>query len=192
MRNGIFFHNLPEKLLSLLPLTKKSRLGLKRLNLSRKQVTPHALFFHMFSVFNFLSFFSQKADDDEEHVVYLGRYEAGRTIGEGGYAEVKIGQDTTLQRKVAIKVIHKDLSDHKGLERLEREISFLCCMEHPNIVKLYDVLDGEATAVLIMEYIEGQTLDDFVYEATGHYLPEHVCRYLFKKVSIHSFALEAR
>lgn len=123
-------------------------------------------------------------DVEEQQVLYLGRYEAGRTIGEGGYAEVKIGQDITNQRKVAIKVINKDLSDHKGLERLEREISFLCCMDHPNIVKLYDVMDGDTTAVLIMEYIDGQTLDDFVFEARGHYLPEYVCRYLFKKVAI--------
>ena len=164
-------------------------------------------FFFLLSFFLFLFFFcsenfvsTQNEDDlnawydkirsvskadgiEEESAIYLGRYEAGRTIGEGGYAEVKLGVDLVLQRKVAIKVINKDLGDAKGLERLEREISFLCCMEHPNIVKLYDVMDGDSTAVIIMEFVEGQTLDDVVYQAKGHYLPDYVCRYLFKQVS---------
>ena len=119
---------------------------------------------------------------EEETAIFLGRYETGRTIGVGGYAEVKIGKDLKLDRKVAIKVIQKDMADAKGLERLEREINFLSCINHPNIVKLYDVVEADKTTVLVMQLLEGETLDDFVYEAPGQCLPPYVCKFLFKKV----------
>jgi len=130
------------------------------------------------------SFIQNKGNEDEseESVIYLGRYETGRVIGVGGYAEVRIGKDLKTNKKVAIKVIKKDLSDKKMLERLEREISFLCCMDHPNIVKLYDVINKEETAILIMEFVEGETLDDFIYDMKGSCLPDYVSRFLFQKV----------
>ena len=76
------------------------------------------------------------ADEPETTAVYMKRYEAGRAIGAGGYAEVFLGRDTKLDRKVAIKVIKKNLADQKSLERLQREISFLSLIDHPNVVKV--------------------------------------------------------
>jgi len=120
---------------------------------------------------------------EEEMKIYLGRYEAGRTIGIGGYAEVKLGRDLKQQdRRVAIKVVKKDLTDSKAIERLEREIKFLYEIDHPNIVKLYDCLNSDTSAILVMEFVEGETLDEFVYQSKNQCLPEDVARFLFRKV----------
>jgi len=125
---------------------------------------------------------TKAGDEPEETKIYLGRYESGRTIGVGGYAEVKVGRDLKEDRKVAIKVIRKDQTDAKSLERLNREITFLCCMEHPNVVKLYDVHETDTLTILIMEFVEGETLDDFLYDTKGQCLPDYVCRFFFHKL----------
>jgi len=163
------------------PPTRTCSSGSRRPSLTRKQVCfPFSCLscYFFFFLLNFLLSVATPDALEEETAIFLGRYETGRTIGVGGYAEVKIGKDLKLDRKVAIKVIQKDMADAKGLERLEREINFLSCINHPNIVKLYDVVEADKTTVLVMQLLEGETLDDFVYEAPGQCLPPYVCKFL--------------
>ena len=94
-----------------------------------------------------------------DHELLAGRYQRLETIGAGGMARVVLAQDERLGRKVAIKRLHAD-SPADTARRFEREARLGASLNHPNIVAIYDV-DVEAEDVLIvMEYVEGQTLKE--------------------------------
>src|SRR5262245_11673450 len=80
----------------------------------------------------------------------LGPYEITSRLGAGGMGEVYRARDTRLDRTVAIKVAAEDFS-----ERFEREARSIAALNHSNICTLYDV----GPNFLVMEYIEGETLD---------------------------------
>ena len=87
------------------------------------------------------------------------RYEIIRSIGEGGMANVYLGYDTILDRKVAVKVLRGDLShDEKFVRRFQREALSASSLSHHNIVEMYDVGEDDGMYYIVMEYIEGQTL----------------------------------
>ena len=87
------------------------------------------------------------------------RYEIIRSIGEGGMANVYLGFDTILDRKVAIKILRGDLSnDEKFVRRFQREALSASSLAHPNIVEMYDVGEDDGLYYIVMEYIDGLTL----------------------------------
>jgi len=87
------------------------------------------------------------------------RYEIIRLLGEGGMANVYLGEDTILNRKVAIKVLRGDLAnDEKFLRRFQREALSASSLSHPNIVEMYDVGEDDGNFYIVMEYIEGRNL----------------------------------
>jgi len=95
------------------------------------------------------------AADREE--LLAGRYRKLGTIGTGGMARVVLAEDERLGRKVAIKRLHAD-SPAETAKRFDREARLGASLNHPNIVAIYDV-DSDAEEVLIvMEYVEGETL----------------------------------
>lgn len=99
-----------------------------------------------------------------EHIIKeIGRYEIERKIGSGGMAIVYKAFDPHLSRSVAIKLIRKDnftLGQFKLLsERFKREARALARLNHPNIVQIYDFGEYEDMPFLVMEFLEGVTLD---------------------------------
>lgn len=94
------------------------------------------------------------------------RYEVQSLIGRGGMADVYLGIDRVLSRKVAIKLLRPDTaSDSMLVSRFEREARAVAALGHPNIVSVYDtgVIDpdttrGEALPYIVMEYVTGKTL----------------------------------
>ena len=91
------------------------------------------------------------------------RYEIIKSIGEGGMANVYLGQDTILDRKVAIKVLRGDLAnDDKFIRRFQREALSASSLSHPNIVEMYDVGEDNGSHYIVMEYIEGKTLKQLI------------------------------
>jgi serine/threonine protein kinase len=110
----------------------------------------------------------------------LGKYELRERLGQGGMAEVWKAFDARLQRFVAIKFLHSMLrSDPTFISRFLLEAQAVASLHHPNIVQIYDFEtpapgDDNALAYMVMDYIEGQTLADFL-RATSHqgqFLPE--------------------
>lgn len=102
---------------------------------------------------------------------FLGQYKILDQLGQGGMGAVYIAEHTTLQRKVAIKVLHKDKSrDQKALERFFREARSAAALDHPNIVRLHDIAQGSGVHFLVMEFVDGVTLYHLL-ERTGamHY-----------------------
>jgi serine/threonine protein kinase len=88
-----------------------------------------------------------------------GKYRVVERLGRGGMAEVYKALQTSLERYVAIKVMHPFLADAQGFAaRFEREAKSVAALHHPNIVQVYD-FDVEAeTPYMVMEFIEGATL----------------------------------
>ena len=91
----------------------------------------------------------------------LGDYEVRSLIGKGGMGEVYLGRDTKLQRDVALKVLSPAfVHDPERLARFRREAQVLASLNHPRIATLYGLEDSGTTHALVMEYVEGPTLEN--------------------------------
>ncbi len=98
-----------------------------------------------------------------EGSVVDGRYQVLRRIGTGGMADVWLAEDTHLQRRVALKVLHRRFAqDREFVERFRREAEAAAGLQHPNIVAVYDRGEFEGTYYIAMRYIEGPTLKQLI------------------------------
>jgi serine/threonine protein kinase/Tol biopolymer transport system component len=90
----------------------------------------------------------------------LGPYEIQSPLGAGGMGEVYRARDTRLGRDVAIKVLPQHLSSNTQLnERFEREARTISSLNHPHICTLHDVGHQDGTGFLVLEFLEGDTLE---------------------------------
>ena len=91
---------------------------------------------------------------------HLGPYEILAAIGRGGMGDVYRARDTRLKREVAIKVLPADVTSQAGRrQRFEREAQAVAALGHPHICALFDVGSQDGIEYLVMEYLEGETLD---------------------------------
>ena len=102
------------------------------------------------------------AVENAEHTV-ANRYRLHEQLGRGGMGVVWRARDERLGRDVALKVLHPWVADDPELrERFEREAAALARLEHPNLIRLYDVLENDGQTVLVMELVEGAALDSVI------------------------------
>jgi eukaryotic-like serine/threonine-protein kinase len=88
-----------------------------------------------------------------------GRYRVERTLGRGGMAVVYLAADEELGRQVAIKVLGDGFSADEALRaRFRREARVAARLSHPNVVRIYDVGEGEGALFIVMELVPGRTL----------------------------------
>src|SRR5690625_1075484 len=93
------------------------------------------------------------------------RYRIKRTIGGGGMANVYLARDLILNREVAIKVLRWEYAnDPEFIERFDREAQAATSLFHPNIVNIYDVGEEEHILYMVMEYIDGLTLKEYIIQ----------------------------
>jgi serine/threonine protein kinase len=93
----------------------------------------------------------------------FGKYEILEEIGVGGFATVYKAKDTMLDREVALKVLRRELSsDPAFVQSFEAEAWRAAELEHPNIVRIYEVGRFEDTPYLAMEYVDGQSLAEVI------------------------------
>ncbi|XP_040001092.1 serine/threonine-protein kinase MARK1 isoform X2 [Xiphias gladius] len=97
--------------------------------------------------------------DEQPHV---GNYRLLKTIGKGNFAKVKLARHTLTGREVAIKIIDKTQLNPTSLQKLFREVSVMKILNHPNIVKLFEVIETEKTLYLVMEYASGGEVFDYL------------------------------
>jgi eukaryotic-like serine/threonine-protein kinase len=91
----------------------------------------------------------------------LGPYEVLSLVGAGGMGEVYQARDTRLDRTVAIKLLPADVLERPDRRaRFETEARAISSLSHPNVCTLFDVGEDDSRPFLVMEYIEGETLDD--------------------------------
>ena len=92
-----------------------------------------------------------------------GRYEITELIGVGGMAEVYKGVDVIDNKTVAIKILKKEYAENEEfLRRFRNESKAIAVLSHPNIVKIYDVGFSEKIQYIVMEYIDGITLKEYI------------------------------
>ena len=96
----------------------------------------------------------------------LGPYAVTAKIGEGGMGEVYQATDTKLNRQVALKILPEAFaSDPDRLARFQREAQVLASLNHPNIAAIYGLEEAEDTRALVLELVEGPTLEDRINTA---------------------------
>src|ERR687894_1402041 len=90
-----------------------------------------------------------------------GRYRLDAQVGTGGMSTVYRAFDATLERRVAIKLMHRDIAaDSDQLERFRREARAVAQFSHPHIVGVIDAGEDEGRPYIVFEYVEGETLKD--------------------------------
>ena len=90
-----------------------------------------------------------------------GRYRLDAQIGSGGMSTVYRALDQTLERQVAIKLMHREIaSDSDQLERFRREARAVAQLSHPHIVGVIDAGEDEGRPYIVFEYVEGETLKE--------------------------------
>src|SRR3984893_15675909 len=92
----------------------------------------------------------------------LGRYELGQRIAQGGMAEVYLGYDRRVKRQVAVKVLYG--RDESFVRRFEREALAVGALSHDHILPLYDFGEQRPWYYLVMPYVEGGTLRDYLHD----------------------------
>lgn len=91
----------------------------------------------------------------------LSHYEITFQIGKGGMGEVYQATDTKLGRDVAIKVLPEEFDkDTDRIARFQREAKLLASLNHPNIAAIHGLEEVDGTNSLVMELVEGQTVED--------------------------------
>lgn len=114
--------------------------------------------------------------------VIFGKYEMGRLLGQGTFAKVYYGKNIITNENVAIKVISKEQVKKAGMmEAIEREISVMRLVRHPNVVDLKEVLATKVRIYFIMEYIKGGEL--FTKIAKGRLKEEYARKYFQQLIS---------
>ncbi|MEE9177633.1 MAG: Stk1 family PASTA domain-containing Ser/Thr kinase [Acidimicrobiia bacterium] len=119
------------------------------------------------------------------------RYHVTSHIARGGMADVYEGQDTLLNRKVAIKVLHSQFSsDEAFVKRFRREAQAAANLTHPNIVGIYDWGQAQGTYFIVMEIVDGRSLRD-VLRSEGALLPRRALEIAAETAAALSIAHQA-
>ena len=104
-------------------------------------------------------------------------------LGIGSYASVKLGIHKETKNKFAIKIYDKNLiNDEDKKYTIKNEIFILNQLDNENVMKLYDVIETNRYLYLIMEYINGISLLEFIQKQKNHRIEENICKDLFYQI----------
>ncbi len=110
----------------------------------------------------------------------LGGYEVIKVLGKGGMGAVLLGRQVSLDRKVALKIMHPKLSkDPNFVARFTREAYAAAQLTHHNVIQIYDIGEDHGTHFFSMEFVAGQSLMDLVKEK-GKLDPEVAVGYILQ------------
>lgn len=91
----------------------------------------------------------------------MGRYELGKTLGEGSFAKVKFARNVETGECVAIKILDRDhVLRHKMVEQIKNEISTMKLIKHPNVIKIFEVMASRTKIYIVIEFVNGGELFD--------------------------------
>ncbi|ORY52764.1 Pkinase-domain-containing protein, partial [Neocallimastix californiae] len=116
----------------------------------------------------------------------VGDYTIGKTIGQGAFSKVKIGYNKITKEEVAIKIINKkqlEVKNKKTKENKEiyrKRLQLMMRLDHPNIIKIYQVIESEEETLIVMEYAPGGELIDYIL--TKKHLNETEARKFFRQI----------
>ncbi|KAL8192301.1 hypothetical protein R6Q57_027968 [Mikania cordata] len=111
----------------------------------------------------------------------VGRYELGRTLGEGTFAKVKFARNVETGENVAIKILDKEkVLKHKMITQIKREISTMKLIRHPNVIRMFEVMASKTKIYIVLEFVTGGELFDKV--ASRGRLKEDEARKYFQQL----------
>ncbi|CAL8149388.1 unnamed protein product [Orchesella dallaii] len=114
-------------------------------------------------------------------IVKIGHYVLGETLGVGTFGKVKIGEHTLTKHKVAVKILNRQkIKSLDVVGKIRREIQNLKLFRHPHIIKLYQVISTPTDIFMIMEYVSGGELFDYIVKHGK--LKEHEARRFFQQI----------
>ena len=123
---------------------------------------------------------SKKEKNKYKKTSKISNYEIIKTIGEGTFSKVKLGIHIPTGEKVAIKILEKSkIEDNEDLQCINREISFLKNLSHPNIISIYETIETKDSFYIIMEYAEN---DLFSYIVQKNYLNENLAKNFYLQI----------
>jgi 5'-AMP-activated protein kinase catalytic alpha subunit len=115
--------------------------------------------------------------------IVLGQYRLGKTLGIGAFGKVKMAHHIITGQKVAVKILNKGKIKHMEMaEKVRREINILKMCTHPHIIRLYEVIDTPSDIFVIMEYVQGGELFDFIV-SRGRLPPDEARQFFHQIVS---------
>ncbi|XP_062329150.1 serine/threonine-protein kinase SIK2 isoform X2 [Osmerus eperlanus] len=94
--------------------------------------------------------------------VRVGFYDIERTLGKGNFAVVKLARHRITKTEVAIKIIDKTQLDAVNLEKIYREVQIMKMLDHPHIIKLYQVMETKNMLYLVTEYAKNGEIFDYL------------------------------
>src|SRR5206468_6479150 len=98
-------------------------------------------------------------------------------LGAGGMGSVYLCEHTLMRRRVAVKVLPEKSADSSSLERFYREARAVAALDHPNIVRAYDIDQEDNLHFLVMEYVDGSSLQEIVHRV-GPLDPTRAAHYI--------------
>ncbi|XP_058750795.1 CBL-interacting serine/threonine-protein kinase 9 [Vicia villosa] len=111
----------------------------------------------------------------------VGKYQLGKTIGEGSFAKVKLAKNVENGEFVAIKILDRNhVLRHNMMDQLKREISAMKIINHPNVVKIFEVMASKTKIYIVLELVSGGELFDKI--ATNGRLKEDEARSYFQQL----------
>ncbi|XP_046684211.1 5'-AMP-activated protein kinase catalytic subunit alpha-2 isoform X1 [Homalodisca vitripennis] len=114
-------------------------------------------------------------------IVKIGHYTLGQTLGVGTFGKVKIGEHQVTRYKVAVKILNRQkIKSLDVVGKIRREIQNLKLFRHPHIIKLYQVISTPTDIFMIMEYVSGGELFDYIVKHGK--LKEYEARRFFQQI----------
>ena len=111
----------------------------------------------------------------------LENYNFIKTIGKGTFGKVKLALHTPTKEQVAIKILEKSkIKSKRDLERIEKEIKYLKMFNNPNIIKIYQIKEDEKNFYIVMEYVQGGEL--FNYIVSNKHLDENEASFFYSQI----------
>lgn len=119
------------------------------------------------------------ANNQDSYLNGIGSYEFIKSLGNGKFSRVMLAYHLETHQQVAIKIIDKQAHDYRVMSRLVREISLMEILQHDYIVKLYETFESCDSLFLVMEYVPGWNLDEYLQKKNDGALTENEARHLF-------------
>jgi serine/threonine protein kinase len=135
-----------------------------------------------------LSFFTETAEELEMWLAGLKSassvledfYTLGKVIGKGSYGEVFLGTDKITKDVCAVKIIRKNPSNRKQKKFIQRERAIMTAVDHPNIVRTFDVFEGPSKLAIVSEFMGGGELFDIII--ASQYFTEDKAQMIMKQI----------
>ncbi|XP_004631832.1 serine/threonine-protein kinase SIK1 [Octodon degus] len=116
----------------------------------------------------------------QQKTLRVGFYDVERTLGKGNFAVVKLARHRVTKTQVAIKIIDKTRLDTSNLDKIYREVQLMKLLNHPNIIRLYQVMETKDMLYIVTEFAKNGEMFDYL-TANGH-LSENEARKKFWQI----------